>query len=105
MANGVRFTLLQEKSEEHGAAPFSHFLDSPLGWDMQAAGLFRVIALEWHSEHTELLRVSQKLAAKAIGAMTEAQMNPDKASTRTKRLSMLHSLRTRMDLENCLDKL
>jgi hypothetical protein len=103
MANGATFALLQEKSEEHGAAPFSHFLDSPLGWDMQAAGLFRIIALEWHSEHTELLRVSQKLAAKAIGAMKEAQMNPEKASTATKRLSFRHSLSTRMDLEKCLD--
>jgi hypothetical protein len=105
MANGARFTLLQEKSEEHGAAPFSHFLDSPLGWDMQAAGLFRIIALEWHSEHTELLRVSQNLAAKAIGAMKEAQINPERASTGTKRLSVRHSLSTRMDLEKCLEKL
>jgi hypothetical protein len=59
---------------------------------MQRAGLFQSIALEWHSQHKELLLISQKLASKAIRAATEElldrkrRFNADKSLVRPRKM-------------------
>lgn len=67
---GRSFVLLHEKSFPHGGEPFSFFVESDVGWQMQQAGIFNTIAVEWHSENVNLRNISLTHALTAVNRST-----------------------------------